>query len=67
MYLVKPSDNSQSEPVDFYFYPNSEEKMLSLPLLDHETVEEKSNGHRNIIQYSQIPSENMDIDFIDFA
>ena len=50
MYLVKPSDKSQSEPVDFYFYMNSDKNMQSLPPFD--ILKKKSVGYRNIVQYS---------------
>ena len=33
MYLFKPSDRSQSDPCDFYFYPNAEDMISSMPPL----------------------------------
>ena len=33
MYLFKPSERSQSEPCEFYFYPNTEDMISSMPPL----------------------------------
>ena len=56
MYLVKPCDKSQSEPVDFYFYPNLDKNMLSSPSSeskelhrskDHRATEEPNSNIKN--------------------
>ena len=45
MYLVKPCDKSQSEPVDFYFYPNLDKNLLSSPSSESKELH-RSSDHR---------------------
>ena len=58
MYLFKPSERSQSEPCEFYFYPNTEDIISSMPPLILNEIPKEEAEKCGLLMHTQPRDEN---------